>query len=92
MVRPRIPRSATKEEEEALWEEAMGRELQCEGGGGRLPIARSALPAGSMARLLLTHIRLVEGGRLKARKEASKKGSLKRLEARAWRCRARAHK
>ena len=49
-----------------------------EGGGGRLLFERcSALPAGSEARLLLTYIRLVEGGRLKARrgKRAKEAGS-----------------
>ena len=29
-----------------------------------LPVARSAVPAGTQARLLLTYARLVEGGRL----------------------------
>ena len=45
----------------------MEKERKCEGGTGRLPIARLAVCAGSMARLLLTHVRLVEGERLRAR-------------------------
>ena len=64
----------------------MATELKCEGGGGRLPISRSAIPAGSQARMLLTYIRLVEGGRLKARREASTDGARNRLAARGWRC------
>ncbi len=37
---------------------------QCESGSGVLPVARSAVPAGTQARLLLTYVRLVEGGRM----------------------------
>ena len=46
----------------------MAREVRCEGGNGVLPVARSAVPAGTQARLLLTYIRLVEGGRLRRRR------------------------
>jgi len=45
-----------------------GRRGQSEGGNGVLPVARSAVPAGTQARLLLTYIRLVEGGRLRRRR------------------------
>ena len=74
LMGPRIPREATAAQERDLWSKAVGNELKCEGGGGRLPISRSAIPAGSQARMLLTYIRLVEGGRLKARREASMVG------------------
>ena len=46
----------------------MACERKCEGGGGVLPVARSAVPAGTRARLLLTYTRLVMGGRLRARR------------------------
>ena len=49
----------------------MARELKCEGGSGVLPVARSAVPAGTQARLLLTYARLVEGGRLLGRRRVS---------------------
>jgi hypothetical protein len=78
---PRMPRMVTAAQERRLWSETMATELKCEGGGGRLPISRSAIPAGSQARMLLTYIRLVEGGRLKARREASTDGARNRLAA-----------
>ncbi len=62
---PRMPRMVTAAQERRLWHEAMAAELKCEGGGGRLPISRSAIPAGSQARMLLTYVRLVEGADLK---------------------------
>ena len=64
-VRPRKP---TQEEavqegkvaaEAHLHKEMMARERKCEGGGGALPVARSAVPAGTRARLLLTYTRSV---------------------------------
>ena len=58
-VRPR------RDESEA---DCVARERKCEGGSGLLPVARSAVPAGSLARLLMTHARLVEGGRLRRRR------------------------
>ena len=54
--------------EARLHREMMAREVRCEGGNGVLPMARSAVPAGTQARLLLTYIRLVEGGRLRRRR------------------------
>ena len=54
--------------EARLHREMMAREVRCEGGNGVLPVARSAVPAGTQARLLLTYIRLVEGGRLRRRR------------------------
>ena len=77
MMGPRIPREATVVKETELWSKAVAKELKCEGGGGRLPTSRSAIPAGSQTRMLLTYIRLVEGGRLKARRETSMVGALK---------------
>ena len=46
----------------------MERDVRCKGGNGVLPVARSAAPAGTQARLLLTYIWLVEGGRLRRRR------------------------
>ena len=37
--------------------------------GAWLPVGQSAVPAGSLARLLLTYVRLVEGGRLRLRRQ-----------------------
>ena len=54
-------------------------------------ISICAIPAGSQARMLLTYISLVEGGRLKARREASMVGVKNRLAARGWRCSKRAN-
>ena len=74
------PRKPTKKEvdeegeataEARLHDEMMARELKCEGGSGVLPVARSAVPAGTQARLLLTYARLVEGGRLLGRRRVS---------------------
>ena len=73
-VQPRRP--TTQEEgktgkaaaEARLHREMMEREVRCEGGNGVLTVARSAVPAGTQARLLLTYIRLVEGGRLRRRR------------------------
>ena len=74
-VQPRRPtareegQTGTKAAAEArLHQEMMEREVRCEGGNGVLPVARSAAPAGTQARLLLTYIRLVEGGRLRRRR------------------------
>ena len=67
------------------------KEMRCEGGSGRLPSARSALPSWSFARLFLTHVRLVEGGRLDARRRASAQGTRKRQLARKWRAARMAH-
>ena len=53
-----------------LQRELVESERQCEGGSGVLPVARSAVPAGTRARLLLTYVRLVEGGRLQRRRRA----------------------
>ena len=82
---PRVHNASSPKVEADLWRKLTDRELKCEGGSGRLPGSRSALPAGSRARLLLTHIRLVEGGRLKACRDASKDGSHRRSAARGWR-------
>ena len=57
-------RGAGEELQRDLREELLRRERKCESGSGVLPVARSAVPAGTRARLLLTYIRLVEGGRL----------------------------
>ena len=54
--------------EARLHDELLVRERKCEGGSGVLPVARSAVPAGTQARLLLTYARLVVGGRLRGRK------------------------
>ena len=54
--------------EARLHNEMMACERKCEGGGGALPVARSAVPAGTRARLLLMYTRLVMGGRLRARR------------------------
>jgi len=71
------PRKPTKKEEEEegkdtaearLHDEMMARELKCEGGSGALPVPRSAVPAGTQARHLLTYVRLFLGGRLRARR------------------------
>jgi hypothetical protein len=71
------PRKPTKKEEEEegkataearLHDEMMARELNCEGGSGALPVPRSAVPAGTQARHLLTYVRLFLGGRLRARR------------------------
>ena len=52
--------------------ELLRRERKCESGSGVVPVARSAVPAGTRARMLLTYIRLVEGGRLQRdRRESS---------------------
>ena len=45
-----------------------GRHAGRLGSGDYLPVGRSAVPAGSRARLLLTYVRLVEGGRLRRRR------------------------
>ena len=65
------PITATATEEARLRENWIQKEIKCEGGGGRLPVPRSALKAGSMARFVLMYIRLVEGGRRKAPREAN---------------------
>ena len=57
-------RGAGEELQQDLRKELLRRERKCESGSGVLPVARSAVPAGTRARLLLTYIRLVEGGRL----------------------------
>ena len=54
-----------------LQQELVESERKCESGSGVLPVARSAVPAGTRARLLLTYVRLVEGGRLQQRRRAS---------------------
>ena len=54
---------AGEELQQDLRKELLRRERKCESGSGVL-LARSAVPAGTRARLLLTYIRLVEGGRL----------------------------
>ena len=66
---PTLKRSSFKRKPETeektsdkLWEETVVKEQKCEGGGERLPEARSALPAGSQARIFITHARLVVGG------------------------------
>jgi hypothetical protein len=91
LVSLRIPRTANATTEARLRKDSTQKELKCEGGGGRLPVARSALPAGSQARLLLMYIRLVEGGRLKARRAASEAGVYSRHKAKEWRCGQTAH-
>ena len=53
-----------------LQQELVESERKCESGSGVLPVARSAVPAGTRARLLLTYVRLVEGGRLQRRRRA----------------------
>ena len=53
---------------ERLREQRRGCELRGEVCGAWLPVERSAVPAGSLARLLLTYVRLVEGGRLRQRR------------------------
>ena len=67
------------------------RELKCEGGNALMPYARSALPSWSLARVFLTHVRLVEGGRLDARRKASMQGVQRRQLARRWRVARMAH-
>ena len=57
-------RGAGEELQQDLHKELLQREQKCESGSGVLPVARSAVPAGTQARLLLTYIRLVEGGRM----------------------------
>ena len=69
-LQPRVPK---KEQGNAIAEarlndELLVRERKCEGGSGMLPVARSAVPACTQARLLLTYARLVECGRLRGRK------------------------
>ena len=81
-------RASAENTAQAPGRQAVNSEQRCEGGSSTLPETRSLVQAGSMQRLFLTHTRLVEGGRLKARKESSETGKLKRLAARAWRCRA----
>jgi hypothetical protein len=73
-MQPRKPPKKEEEEEgkataEArLHDEMMARELNCEGGSGALPVPRSAVPAGTQARHLLTYVRTpldFLGGRLR---------------------------
>ena len=51
--------------------------------GARLPADRSAVPAGSLARLLLTYARLVEGGRLRKRRRESARRRTEQKDGRA---------
>ena len=50
--------------------------------GVRLPADRSAVPAGSLARLLLTYARLVEGGRLRKRRRESDRRWTEQMDGR----------
>ena len=76
-------RGAGEELQQDLRKELLRRERKCESGSGVLPVARSAVPAGTRARLLLTYIRLVEGGRLQRdRRERVQKG----CRGRTWSC------
>ena len=67
---PRVPRAVRGDAaaEACLRAETVVRERVCEGGSGLLPVSRSAVPAGTLARLLLVYARLVEGGRLRRRR------------------------
>ena len=87
--RPRIPMDASANVVAARWNDLQDEEMRCEGGSRRLPSARSALPSWSCARLFLTHIRLVEGGRLDARRKSSAQGTRKRQLTRKWRAERR---
>ena len=51
--------------------------------GARLPAGQSAVPAGSLARLLLTYARLVEGGRLRKRRRESDRRWTEQKDGRA---------
>ena len=58
--------------EARLHDEMMARELKCEGGSGVLPVARSAVPAGTQASAAANlYVRLVDGGRLRGRRRVS---------------------
>ena len=50
--------------------------------GARLSADRSAVPAGSLARLLLTYARLVEGGRLRKRRRESDRRWTEQMDGR----------
>ena len=69
-LQPRVPKKEQGNAiaEARLHDELLVRERKCEGGSGVLPVARSAVPAGTQARLLLTYARLVVGGRLRGRR------------------------
>ena len=82
-ARPRGIARVEGEEAAQRWQHLAQEIRKCDG-NGRLPEARSAIPDGSFARLFLLHVRLVEGGRLGAKRRASVRGVQRRQHVRAW--------